>query len=219
MSTGDFTLSATNSYFAQINGTSAPTLQATGAANLGGALTANFSGTPAPGSSWTLIDAGSIAGSFSSFSSNVSLPTGQAFAFSTVAGGNGQQLNLSLDEVLILEVNRNTGIATIKQAAGASGSVDIDGYSILSSEGSLVTGSWDSLSNQGALGGGWTESNPTAEALSELKAVGAGTLAPGASASVGSVYDPFAVPFGFTGMISASSTRRPAGKPSTALWN
>ena len=199
MSTGDFTLAATNSYFAEINGTNAPTLQATGAASLGGALTANFAGTPAPGSSWTLVDAGSIAGSFSSFNSNVSLPTGQAFAFSTVAGGNGQQLTLSLDEVLILEVNRNTGIASIKQAAGASGSVSIDGYSILSSEGSLLTGGWDSLANQGALGGGWTESNPSANALNELKAVGSGTLAPGASASVGSVYDPFAVPFGFVG--------------------
>lgn len=210
---GALTLGSNSIYIAEIDGSSSATVaptSAAGAATLAGSLTANFASAPAVGSSWAMIEAGSISGAFANVATNQVLPRGQSLFLSTVDLGGSQRLDLNLQEVLVLEVNRNTGVAKIVQP-GAS-TIAIDGYSILSSQSSLLSGGWDSLSSQGALGGGWTESNPTANALSELKAIGSGSLSTDGEVALGSVYDPFAVPFGFTGDDLSFEYTSPSGE-------
>lgn len=197
MSNDSLTFGGSGNYIAEIDGPNAALLDATGAATLAGSFRANFAGAPTVGSTWSLIEAESISDSFGSVDTNVQLPLGQSLFFTTsdIAGGR-QQLDLNLAEVLVLEVNRDNGIATIRQPG--SSTITIDGYSVLSSQGSLLTEGWDSLQEQSALDGGWTESNPTVNSLSELKAVGSGSLGNDAEVEIGSIYDPFVVPFGFT---------------------
>jgi hypothetical protein len=197
-SNNTITFGGTSNYTAEISGANSAKLNATNSATLGGTLHASFAGTPALGSSWPLLEAAGVGGSFSNLTTNAALASGQNLYLSTTAlGGGRERLDLNLQEVLVLQVNRDSGTATIRQPGGST--ISVDGYSVLSSQGSLLTDGWNSLASQGALGGGWTQSNPSNANLSELKAQGAGSLSTGQSVSIGSVYDPLAVPFGFTG--------------------
>ncbi|QEG35407.1 hypothetical protein [Bythopirellula goksoeyrii] len=195
-SSNDFiTFNGSNSYTTEISGSNSATLNATNAANLGGSLHVNFAGAPTINSSWPLLEASAVNGNFSSLSTNASLTSGQnLFVSTTSLGGGRERLDLNLKEVLVLQIDRNTGTGTITQPGGSS--INLDGYSILSSQGSLVSGTWNSLATSGGLGGGWTESNPSATNLSELKAAGSGSLGSGSSVSLGSIYNPFAGTFG-----------------------
>jgi len=201
-----------------INGASAAQLAATGAATLGGSFFADFGGVnPSPGMSWGLIEAASVNGAFNSVQSSASLPLGQSLFTSVAPSANGELLSLNLQEVLVLNVDRNSGVAEIMQP-GAN-TIELDGYSILSTQGTLVAESWNSLADQGGLGGGWTESNPTANALSELKASGVGSVATGNVISLGAAYDSLGGDFGFTGEDLTFIYTSPDGSTSTGIVN
>ena len=87
---------------------------------------------------------------------------------------------------LVLQVDPTTGAARMVNQSQFS--VAIDGYSITSADGALLT-SWDSLDDQDAGGGDWLEANPTSDRLSELKETDALVLNNGDSFSLGSLYN------------------------------
>jgi hypothetical protein len=98
--------------------------------------------------------------------------------------------------VLVLEVNRDTGLATIKHPGSAS--VLLDGYFVGSTVGSLSPAGRMSVNGQGTLGSDWVDTGATATNVGELKPSGDGTIAGGnvASISLGSIFDATAGPFG-----------------------
>ena len=61
--------------------------------------------------------------------------------------------NVSVQEVLVLEVNRDTGAATLKHPG--SSNIQLDGYYIGSAAGSLKPGSWSSWDAGNLFGGDW----------------------------------------------------------------
>lgn len=85
---------------------------------------------------------------------------------------------------LVLNVDLNTGDASIENYAPVSYS--IDAYTIGSASGSLLT-TWDSLEDQ--LYDGWVEAMPNVGQLSELNPTGNLPLPTGESISLGNIFD------------------------------
>jgi hypothetical protein len=166
-------------------------------AQLNGTLAMNFAAAPTLGGSWTVLEADTVNGAFDRIASSHSLPFGQSLIVATKPTANRQQLSVSLEEVLVLEVNRNTGVAQIRQPG--SGNLALDAYFIASGIGSLNPNGWNSFRDQGILGGDWIETRAAAGNLGELKPTNAGTIAAGTSVSLGAVYNPFAGSFGQIG--------------------
>jgi hypothetical protein len=167
-------------------------------AQLNGTLAMNFAAAPTIGSSWTILEADTVSGTFDSIASSHPLPFGQSLVVATKpTGGNRQQLSVSLEEVLVLEVNRNTGVAQIRQPG--SGNLALDAYFVASGSGSLKPDGWNSFRDQGILGGDWIETRAAANNLGELKPTNAGTVAAGTSVAIGAIYNPFAGSFGQVG--------------------
>jgi hypothetical protein len=168
--TGNLALTNTHTLVANIrHATNHSALKTEGAAAINGTLKPMFTGvTPSLGNKWTLIDAaGAINGNFSNVDASMApaVPGGVYRAVPAMSGGRNL-LQLSLEEVLTLEVNRETGAASIRNIGPTAKT--IDGYSILSPHGSL-TGAWNSLDDQNVVGANvWVEAGPTANALSEL---------------------------------------------------
>lgn len=194
-STGSVNFS-TGPYTPEINGANAASLNIGQNAILGGTLNANFSGPlPSVGDRWELLEADSIVNSFFSVTSNLSFPANQRLMTNVFSAGNNRyRLDLELSEVLILNVNRDTGEVAIDHSQGTSG-INLDSYSITSSQGRLVAGNLSSVSNQGALGGNWDVATINSGSISELRPTGDGTAAATTSVSLGSVYDPLAGDF------------------------
>ena len=167
-------------------------LQATGSANLGGTLRPDFGGVaPTVGSSWNIMEAGSVTGSFASVDLSLAgaVGEGQTFLLSTplITGGR-RAVQLTLKQLPVLSVNRDTGVVSLTNPGTTA--VSLDGYTVASSLGTINGGAWTSLQDQAALGGGWRETPANANRLSELKQSGAGTLAPGQTISLGAVFAP-----------------------------
>jgi hypothetical protein len=165
--TGNLALTNMSTLVADIrHATNHSPLKTQGSATVNGTLKPMFTGvTPMAGSKWTLIDAaGSINGTFANIDTSMA-PTvpGTTYQVISATSGTRNLLQLSLQEVLVLTVNRDTGAVSIANP-GASAKT-FDGYSILSPHGSL-TGSWNSLQDQAVPG--FVEAGPTANALSEL---------------------------------------------------
>ena len=98
--------------------------------------------------------------------------TGSAYRLRTVDGGtNGQLLQLSLEGLLVLRVNRDTGALNIINPLGASVPT-LDGYTITSGVGSLLA-SYKGISGAPAGDTGWEKApmNSTT-GLAEFKATG-----------------------------------------------
>jgi hypothetical protein len=155
-----------------IAGANAPLMKAGTGVSLGGVLEVDFGGaTPAPGSSWNLFDAGAVVGQFSQIKlSSGSLGTGQRLrVVPTPDDGsmNGVYGKLQLDQLLVLEVNRDSGAMKIFNPSAAT-NIPIDGYSITSANDSFntVNGVWNSLADQAV--SGWIEANPKPSALNEF---------------------------------------------------
>ena len=87
---------------------------------------------------------------------------------------------------LVLQIDPATGEARVTNQSQFS--VDIDGYTITSTDEALLT-TWNSLDDQNGGGGDWGEANPSAGRLSETKQAGALTLNNGNSFNLGSLYD------------------------------
>ena len=87
----------------------------------------------------------------------------------------------------MLTVDWRTGRAKLKNSSPFS--VTLEGYSILSDQGSLqpANGDWNSLADHGL--NGWQEAGPTTAALSELNPTSGLLLASGTEIDLGELYD------------------------------
>lgn len=176
----------------------AATLQSGGSVSVGGTLRPDFGGVaPTVGSAWNLLEGASVSGSFSNIDTSLAgnLGPGQAFRVSSadVLGGR-RAVRLSLQQLAMLNVNRDTGEVSLTNPGSTP--VTLDGYSIASAVGTLSAASWNSLQDQGALGGQWRESPATSSRLSELKRSGVGALAGGQTISLGAIFAPNPTSFG-----------------------
>jgi hypothetical protein len=187
--TGSLRLGNEHNLIAQITGATHSAIKAD-SASLDGSVNVEFSGvTPALGDTWDLVDASSISGRFSSVSTNAILPQGLGLLVSNQAGGtNGSLAQLSVGVQLVLSVDRQTGEASIHNRS-TGGTVEIDGYAILSEDDALSPANWTSLAEAGQAD--WFEGNATDGHLTELNLVGTRTIGPNSSVSIGS---PYAVP-------------------------
>jgi hypothetical protein len=200
-STQTLMLQPANTYVAQITGASHSPLKSTNLATLGGTLRIEFGPgvTPMLGNRWNLIDAPSFAGAFSNIDTSTApaLPTGQVYRFEAVddpSSVHGQFGRLSIEQLLVLNVNRSTGAVSINTGTAP---VDIDGYAISSPLGGLVPGNWNSLQDQGV--SDWRESPPggAATQLAELKPTASTAIAPGTPRPLGNIFRyPMAQEFG-----------------------
>jgi hypothetical protein len=186
-----------NSVFnANLTPTAGAFVDVSGAINLNGLLVLDFTGgSPAVGATWALAEASSVTGAFTSVSSSLALPLGQKLVVAAKSLPTTRtRVELSLREVAVLNVNRDTGVVSLTQPGGTT--ILLDSYSIQSTAGHLTPGGWNSLSDQSALGGGWIEANPTTHQIGELKSASNGSLNAGASVPLGSVYNPLGGAFG-----------------------
>lgn len=189
-SSSTVTLQDTSTLVAQITGGTHSAIKAATNATLDGALQVQFSGvTPTASSTWNLVDSPLIGGNFTGVTSTgATLGLGQQLAVRKVAGGLGQVAQLYVNQLPVLSVNRGTGAVSLTNP-GTSG-IAIDGYAIQSALGALNTANWNSLQDQGTNSGAWSEANPTANHLAELRANGSTTLAGGQTLALGNIFAP-----------------------------
>lgn len=92
------------------------------------------------------------------------------------------QVNGAFDDVLKLEVNRDTGEMTVVN--NTAGAVDVRGYTMTSGSGALDNTSWTSI---GSLDSNWVEFSATPEDLSE-GVIGSTSLPQGDTLSLGNTW-------------------------------
>jgi hypothetical protein len=188
------TFQGTSVFIPEITGASHSPLKTTGNAALGGTLQADFNGvTPTPGPSWNIIDAASVSGSFATVLPDPFAPlgVGQVIATRTVNGGmRGRLVQMFVRQLPVLNVNRDTGAISISNPGNAG--MDIDGYTIQSTAGTLIPANWQSLEdNPGVAGPGWFEGgDPSVNRLTEVRSGGVSTLAPAGSWALGNAWQP-----------------------------
>ncbi|TWT85955.1 hypothetical protein Pla123a_07620 [Posidoniimonas polymericola] len=119
------------------------------------------------GDSWTLISGSAVTGGFDQITVEPELlgNPGQTIDIST----SGNQVDLAVGQRLVLEVDRYTGGAVIKNWEGHSTDIEIIDYTLSSTAGNLDSsdGRWNSLADDAGKPG-WAEANPSTTALSEL---------------------------------------------------
>jgi hypothetical protein len=187
-STGSVTWGNASVYQPQINGASAPSLNIGQNAKVAGTLTPTFTG-PAPtvGSTWSLMQADDIQGTFF-VTSALALPANQRLMTRVVPiPGQRERLDLELAEVLVMTVNRDTGVVRITHP-GAS-NINLDTYTVASSQARMAPAAWTSLADQGAFSGSWNETATSTASVSETRPTGNGVAAGGADVSLGSIYN------------------------------
>ncbi|MBN1851200.1 MAG: hypothetical protein JW829_00690, partial [Pirellulales bacterium] len=200
-STQTLTIQAQNTLTAQITAATHSPLKSTNLASIDGTLRVEFTNGMAPtvGNSWNLIDAPAISGQFASIdlSAAPGLPFGQVYQFGSVsdpASVHGVFGRLSVDQLLVLTVNRGSGAMSI---ATGPVPVHIDVYSISSALGGLNPSGWSSLQDQGV--SDWRESpqGGSIHRLSELKPTSSTTVNAAAPLELGNVFQlPSASEFG-----------------------
>lgn len=195
----DAALTFTNSasYDVVVTGNGANgSISAGSTATLGGSLNLNFSGySPSAGDSWTVIEADTILGNFSSVNTNANLAFNQSLVISRPDLGGGRVgFTASVEEAIVLEVNRDTGSVTMTHPG--SSIITLDGYYIGSEAGLLSANpaNWNSFAESGQFGNDWVETQQTVNNIGELKAVGDATYS--GTFSLGNLYNPLAGTFG-----------------------
>jgi hypothetical protein len=193
------TFQGTSVLIPEITDTNHSVLKTSGAALLGGTLQADFTGVvPAGNQSWDIVDAASVAGSFASVLPDPDTPLGTAQILNTrtVDGGNnGKLVQMFVQQLPMLTVNRDTGTVAITNPGTTS--VPLDSYTVRSDSGSLSLADWQSLeANPGVAGAGWSESNASANRVSELRSSGSSDLVDSGSWSLGDIYQPSWTEFG-----------------------
>ena len=161
--------------------------------SVAGTLRVELNGySPSVGDTWNLFDATSINGDFDDIdlSGLPSLSLGQAYSFQTVADAgsvNGVYGQLSVEQQLILQVDRDTNQMSI--VSGSASPIAIDGYAITSLQGGLNPAGWTSLQDSGS--GDWTESpsNGSKNALAELEPRGTRNVTSSSPVNLGAVFD------------------------------
>jgi hypothetical protein len=197
---GDIAFQSSSVFIPEITSATHSALKTPGTAVLGGTLQVDFNGVnPAAGNAWNLIDAATIGGSFGTILPDPQMPLGlgQVLGVRTVNGGtNGKLAQLFVQQLPVLSINRDTGTVSITNP-GASG-IPLDGYTIQSTNGALVQANWQSLQTHPAVAGaGWSEANPTANRLSELRSSSNSTLGGGAAWGLGNIFhEPTPAQFG-----------------------
>ena len=184
-----YTQNAASTLVAQVSGaaTFANRITASNAISLDGTLRverapdSNF--TAAAGNSWTIMQGPAITGSFDAVEVDPNLRgnAGQVFATSRSGGA----LTVSVEQRLVVQVDRFTGAATLMNPSGHAVNIPLISYT-LASPGNGVSGAngrWNSLQDAGV--SGWEEANPTAAQLSELNATGTLTITPGQARDLG----------------------------------
>jgi hypothetical protein len=187
------TLTGTSIFTPEITGATHSALKTTGPVELAGTLQADFNGvTPALGQSWNIFDAASVTGAFAALLPDPGVPLGtaQRIASRTVAGGtNGRLVQMFIQQLPVLTVNRATGAIAITNPGTAG--LPLDGYTIQSNAGSLSLANWQSLEdNPGVAGTNWFESNPSNNRLSELRTTGTSDVPAGGSWALGNAFQP-----------------------------
>jgi hypothetical protein len=185
------TFQGTSVFVPQITAATHSPIKSTNSAALAGVLRPEFSNgvVPAAGNKWNLIDAPSFTGQFTVDSSAAPvLPFGQVYQFAAVpdvTSVNGVYGQLSVKQLLVLNVNRTTGAISINNGPSP---VSIDGYSIRSALGGLKPSGWSSLQDQGL--SDWRESPPggSVNALNELKPTGSTSITSGTPRSLGNSF-------------------------------
>ncbi len=190
-STQAVTFQNTSVFIPQITAATHSPIKSTNSAAIAGVLRPEFTNgvTPVAGNKWNLIDAPAITGQFTlDASAAPALPTGQVYQFSAVAdptSANGMYGQVSVKQLLVLNVNRTTGALSINNGPSP---VSIDGYSIRSTLGGLKPSGWSSLQDQAV--SDWRESPPggSMNALSELKPTGSTTITAATPRSLGNAF-------------------------------
>jgi hypothetical protein len=190
-------LDASNTYTAAITSASQHSaLTGTAAlstATIGGTLNIEFSGAAATrdpiaslGTTWDLVRVNNLAdnaitGTFSNEGNGRSVtvsgldaahsaPLGATYRLKKAIDGPNTELQLSYEQVLVLQVNRDTGELKIRNPL--TGNIAIDSYSVTSARGSMVT-SYAGLGAGTPNAGVWVKPTPpggnNANALSEVK--------------------------------------------------
>jgi hypothetical protein len=171
---------------------------------LGGTLAVQFNGvTPVVNNAWNLVDAASISGNFANGAiggaiqvTGAPMPAlGSAYRLRQAAGGtNGQLLQVALETMLVLRVNRDTGELSIRNPLGAA-VTQLDGYTISSpSVGSLLT-SYKGISGAPAGNAGWEKApGNSVNGLAEFKPTGSFNVSTaGTTVSLGTGFSKTAV--------------------------
>jgi T5SS/PEP-CTERM-associated repeat protein len=194
-STGPLTLSTQHTLVADIrNAATHSALKSTSAASVGGTLRLQFTGvTPTLGNMWNVVNATSIAGNFGALDASAApaLPVGQAYTTRIVNGGNGKLLQVGVEQLLTLQVNRSTGAMWLVNSgpASAAATVALDGYTVTAPNGGLnAAAPWLSLADQGLAG--WQEIPGAPNALSEVNTSGTLSLLGGQVRSLGTPFTP-----------------------------
>jgi hypothetical protein len=166
-------------YTAEITAATHSPIKSAGNISLGGQLAVSFIGvTPALGQTWTLADSATRSGAFTNAALGADLTVtgataaiGSAFRLKSATGGNGQLLQLGLEQMLVLTVNRDTGAITLRNPTGAP-VTQLTGYEVTSPRGSLLA-SYKGISGAPAGNAGWEKApmNSTT-GLAEFKPAG-----------------------------------------------
>jgi hypothetical protein len=181
-SAGGITLQGTSILTNEITAATHSPLKSAGTVSLGGTLAVQFNGvTPAVNNSWNLVDAANINGNFANgavggpiaVTGAPAAALGSAYRLRRVAGGtNGQLLQVALESMLVLRVNRNTGELTIRNPLGAP-VTQLDGYTVTSPVVGSLLPTFKGISGAPAGDAGW-EKAPTnsVTGLAEFKPAG-----------------------------------------------
>lgn len=136
------------SYNVELTVATASPLNASATADINGNLSIDFSGLANPLGTYTIVDASTITGGFSTISAT-GLGANQALDVDVVGGGtNGNLMTVTAFDQLTLTVNRATGDVSITNPHASP--FDLDGYSVTSAAGSM------NLAGFSGLGAGWT---------------------------------------------------------------
>lgn len=88
---------------------------------------------------------------------------------------------------VVLTVDPDSGEATMRNESQLP--ISFDGYTIGSASGSLLVSGWNSLEDQGAVGGAWLEANPTEFRVSEVMTQCCTTLTVNQGFNLGTLFD------------------------------
>ncbi|QDU53899.1 hypothetical protein [Aeoliella mucimassa] len=148
------------------------------------------------GDTWTLMSGAAVTGAFQNVVADPALLSnlGQAFGVAT----DNDAVTLSVEQRLVLEVDRFSGAARLYNPAGHSTDISLINYTLSSSSTPLDSSNarWHSLTDDNTKTG-WHEANPTAQYLSELNPEGVLQLASGDEHLFGTPLTPdTAVPLG-----------------------
>jgi hypothetical protein len=184
----NYTQTATSTLVAQLSSATAfNAMQVTNAVTLAGTLrierTPGSGFTATTGSSWTLIQGAPVNGAFTGFEVDPNVVANPGIVFATSTSGNA--VTITAAQRLVLEVDRFTGAATLRNPSGHATSIPLISYTLSSTQNGVSSAAnrWTSFSD--AAKPGWFEANPSTTALSELNPQGSLTLASGDSHNFG----------------------------------